>query len=265
MKPLPSPDTNQFLLAFDFDGTLHCPGQKPAISPELFDILKELRERHQIRWGIATGRALPLTIQGIQEGNFPFLPDFLICRERDIFLPGEFGNWTSHRAWNDKAHRDHEKLFRKARRCFKKIKQHIEQHTQAQWVEHEYDPAGIISSTEAEMEEILQVAQPWITKVPKLGYQKNKIYLRFCDLDYSKGTALQEVGRGFHLDAQKTLAAGDQYNDLSMLSPKIARMMITPSNALDSVKKQVTEAQGFIATQEASLGVIEGLKHYFPR
>jgi hydroxymethylpyrimidine pyrophosphatase-like HAD family hydrolase len=65
------------------------------------------------------------------------------------------------------------------------------------------------------------------------------------------------------LDAARCFAAGDNHNDISMLNPRHARMIATPSNGLVPIKEHVLKFGGFIATKPASEGMIEALGHYF--
>jgi len=80
---------------------------------------------------------------------------------------------------------------------------------------------------------------------------------------YSKGTALSELSRLIGLDAASCFAAGDNYNDLSMLNPQHARMIACPGNALAPIKQIVHSRGGFVAARPASEGMMEALNHYF--
>ncbi|MFM7606874.1 MAG: HAD family hydrolase, partial [Prosthecobacter sp.] len=80
---------------------------------------------------------------------------------------------------------------------------------------------------------------------------------------YSKGTALSELARLLGLTSAQCFAAGDNYNDLSMLDRRHARMFACPGNALDPIKQRVRDRGGFVATQPASEGMMEALTHYF--
>ncbi len=266
MKPLdPFTETNkpQWLLAFDFDGTLVVPDVNPPVDPKFFELLKVIRKSHQSYWGINTGRSLMQTVQGLSDARFPFLPDYIIAREREIYTPNEFGRWIGLTNWNSRCEKDHHKLFKKCRRVLKKIQQWIESETAAIWGMQEGEPAGIVASTAAEMDFIVQKIDQEIEAKPLLSYQRNGIYLRFSHCDYHKGTAMVEVARQLGLATEKTFAIGDSHNDLDMLDLSMARHLACPGNACDEVKACVSSHGGYVAQADASLGTIEALRAMF--
>ena len=55
-----------FLLSFDFDGTLVHPGSDPVFHPELGRMIRQLRQQGAA-WVINTGRSLPQTLEGIAQ------------------------------------------------------------------------------------------------------------------------------------------------------------------------------------------------------
>jgi len=251
------------LLAFDFDGTLVLPGEVPPVLPEFFDLLRHMRESHKILWGINTGRSLMQTVQGMSEAKFPFLPDYLIAREREIYTPNKFGRWMPVVEWNKQCEKAHRKLFRKCRRLLKHLRQWVESETSAVWVQQEGEPAGIVASTAAEMDAIIRKINEALPAKPILSYQRNGVYLRFSHRDYHKGTAMLEVARRYDLTSERTFAIGDSHNDLDMLDPSMAALTACPGNACDEVKARVSAQGGYVANGEASAGVIEALQVTF--
>jgi hypothetical protein len=63
---------------------------------------------------------------------------------------------------------------------------------------------------------------------------------------------------------QARFAGGDNYNDLSMLHPSVARYLCCPSNSIPAVKEQVRAHGGFVADQPGPRGMVAGLQHFFP-
>ena len=262
MKVLaPFSDENQpkWLLSFDFDGTLVTPEQEPAVRPEFFEMMEMMRRSHRTFWGINTGRSLMQTVQGLADARFPFLPDYIIAREREIYIPNELGRWVGVSDWNKQCHREHHKLFRKCRRVLEKLRQWIESETAAVWGMQEEEPAGIVASTASEMDMIVTKIEEMIHRNRKLSYQRNGIYLRFSHHRYPKGTAWAEVARLLGLTTQQAFAIGDSHNDLDMLDPGIAGLLACPGNACDEVREQVSVSGGYVAERHASEGVIEAL------
>jgi len=207
---------------------------------------------------------MPQVLEGLIESDFPFLPDWVIAREREIYFPNEFGRFIAHKEWNNRCEKDITKLFRKSKKALKAIRKEVEEHTGAQYIEIDGDPAGLISRTEEEMEWIVDRIAPIITTVPNLGWQRNSIYLRFGHSNYQKGSTLTEVARLFDLDSSRAFAAGDSHNDLEMLSPEHSAHAACPANAVDAIKKLVTERNGLITEAAHGHGVVEALKRFFP-
>lgn len=260
LPPLSTNESYEWLLSFDFDGTLVVPGEHPAVNPRFFELIRAMRESHRIFWGINTGRSLMQTVQGLGEARFPFLPDYIIAREREIYTPNDFGRWMPVEEWNKECDKAHHKLFRKCRRVLKKIQRWVESETAAVWGMQHGEPAGIVASTASEMDYIVRMIDHELGSSPMLSYQRNGIYLRFSHHAYHKGTAMLEVARLCGLAAGQTFAIGDSHNDLDMLDPAMAGLIACPGNACEEVRRQVASYGGYVARGEASDGTIEALR-----
>lgn len=259
---IPEPPEWKALLGFDFDGTLHLPDQKPELDPRFFDSIRWIRTHYGAVWGICTGRSLFQLVEGFTEGAFPALPDFIIAREREIYFPGQFGRWVPDETWNTLCEKEHHKLFRKNRRLLKKVRQHIEKLTGARWIEEEGEPAGIVAADENQMAEIVDFTSH--LKFPAaLSYERNSVYMRFSHAAYNKGTALAQVGKRWGIGREKTLAVGDNYNDLSMLESDICQASGCPGNSVPAVRDFIKKRGGIVANKNGSQGVIEILGRYF--
>ena len=104
-----------------------------------------------------------------------------------------------------------------------------------------------------------QAAPAW----PDLGYQRNSIWLRFTHQAYHKGSALQEVRRLLNLGPEFTFAAGDNFNDLSMLQHSVAHGIASPANAIPEVAAHVASLGGYLSSEDSTLGMVDALHHYF--
>jgi len=259
---LPEPETWNAVLGFDFDDTLNLPRLTPSLDPQFFDCIKWIRENYGAAWGICTGRSLYQLVEGFNEGRFPFLPDFVVVREREIYTPGKFGRWTADEAWNARCEKEHYKLFRKSKRILAKVRKFVEKETQARWISVEGDPAGIVASTPLEMDGILEYLNG-IKTPTNLTFERNGIYLRFSHHEFNKGTCLLDVAARWGQGPESILAVGDNHNDLSMLQPEVCESCGCPSNAVPEVQDWVTERGGKVASKPGSEGVMEILGHYF--
>ena len=265
MKVLPPPANDaafKQLLSFDFDGTLLDPEEETTIHPQFFDLIKELRQSHHAMWGLNTGRSLFHTLQGMEESKFSYRPDYIIAREREIYFPNQFGRWVDHPTWNKACEKDHKTLFRKNKRLLNKVSKWIKTETSAAWGSQADEPAGVVATTEAEMQRIIDFIDTMIPAKSQLAYQRNSIYMRFSHSLYHKGSALAEVGRSFKIDKSNIFTIGDGHNDLDMLDTSIAEMIACPANAHNEVKNHVSSQGGYVAKEKASQGVTEALKNF---
>ena len=252
------------VLSFDFDGTLHHPAELPPVPVEFFELIQRLRHERGVVWGINTGRSQPQMREGFKESGFPFLPDWVVAREREIYFPGGDGRWLPHDAWNRSCESQIHGLFKSARKLLDAIRHQVEESTGAQWLAMDGEPAGIIARTEEEMEWIVKKFERLVRDEPRLGWQRNSIYLRFGHRDFQKGSSLSEVARHYGLGSPRCFAIGDSHNDMEMLDPAHAAMAACPGNAVAAVKQHVTAVGGYVATALHGSGVIEAVRHFFP-
>ncbi|MBK1835543.1 HAD-IIB family hydrolase [Roseibacillus ishigakijimensis] len=262
VQALPVIENPRGILAFDFDGTLHWPAHDPPVDPRLCRRIEELREREGMIWGICTGRSLMHLVEGMT-GQLPFLPDFVVAREREIYFPGRFGRFVPDPDWNKRCEKDHKRLFKKVRKQLKEVRRYVEETALGRWVEVEGDLAGVVLPHEDEMEGLLAEVGRVCGTSPLLAYERNGVYLRFSHRAYSKGSALQEIARRVSLGAEAVFPAGDNFNDLSMLSSEVTARPLCPQNAVEEVKAFVLQQGGVVGEGEASRGVLAALEEVF--
>ncbi len=58
------------------------------------------------------------------------------------------------------------------------------------------------------------------------------------------------------------MAAGDHYNDLSMLDGVYAAMPACPANAIDAVKAVVRKAGGFVSLHGHADGIADAIAYF---
>lgn len=262
LKILPEPPVWKAVLGFDFDDTLVLKEGPAEVDPRFFECLEWVRSAYGAAWGIATGRSLFQLIEGLNEAKFPCLPDFVVAREREIYFPGQFGRWVPHEEWNKNCEKDHNRLFRRCKRMLGKIRTFVEENTGGRWVSVEGEAAGIVATTNEEMDAIQDYVE-MVASHSKLTYERNNIYLRFSHVNYRKGTGLKEAAERWGIEPAQILAVGDNYNDISMLQPEVCEACGCPANALAEVKKYVESRGGKVASNPGSVGVMEVMKHYF--
>lgn len=260
LSPLPLPAT---ILSFDFDGTLHDPATDPPVPPEFFKLVRELREDRGVLWGINTGRSLEHLMEAFTESRLPFLPDWVVAREREIYFPAARGRWLPHAPWNQRCEKEIHGLFKRVRKLLARIRQEIEEHTGAQWMQWDGEPAGVIARTEEEMAWIVERVTPLAADEPHLAWQRNSIYLRFGHRDFHKGSSLAEIALHHRLPTARCFAMGDSHNDLEMLDPAHAGMTACPANSVAEIREKVSLTGGLVTRGAHGHGAIEALRHFF--
>ena len=144
----------------------------------------------------------------------------------------------------------------------------LQRHLAANWpgakfISDPSEPAGLVVPDDAIMAGICQWIEGQLRDWPELGYQRNSIWLRFTHRGYHKGSALNEVRRILGIGPEYTFAAGDNFNDLSMLSHDVAHGLACPANAIPEIAAHITQLGGYQSANDATLGMVDALHHYF--
>ncbi len=248
------------LISTDFDGTLVCHASDPVFDRDCLDLIGRLQKEGTL-WAINTGRSVGMLQEGLEDLAFPVLPDFILTSERDVFRPTTRG-WEPWGDWNARCAQAHAELFDRASSVLAEVVDFVGQKTKARVIYEAEGPAGLIATSEEEMDRLTAFIDRAREKQPKFHYQRNTIYLRFCHADYHKGAALAELSRLTNTPKSAIFAAGDHHNDLSMLDGRFAAMPACPANAITEVKETVRRAGGWVAEKEAGAGVHEALAHF---
>ena len=250
------------LLSVDFDGTLVSRVGEPVLDAQCMELIRELQDAGAI-WAINTGRSVDLLESGLTDFSFPIRPDFILTTERDVFRPGQNGDkWEAFGDWNERCAREHGELFTAAEPILAEVVDFVTQKTKARLIYNSEGLEGLVAENDGEMNRITQFIEQARAKHPKLDYQRNTVYLRFCHADYHKGAALAELARLIEVPRENIFAAGDHHNDVSMLDGKFAAMPSCPANAIAEVKTAVRGAGGYVAENPHGAGVYEALMHF---
>jgi HAD superfamily hydrolase (TIGR01484 family) len=248
------------LISTDFDGTLVSHASDPVFDPKCMALIRELQREGAI-WAINTGRSVGLLEEGLEDFGFSLHPDFILTSERDVFRPTADG-WEPYGDWNARCAQAHEDLFQSASSVFAQVVDFVSHKTKARVIYEAGGPAGVIANSEEEMDRLTEFIDEAKQHQPNFHYQRNTIYLRFCHADYHKGAALAELSRLTNIGRDNIFAAGDHYNDISMLDGRYAAFPACPANAIDPVKETVRNAGGWVAEEEFGAGVREALVHF---
>ena len=250
------------LLSIDFDGTLVSRVSQPVLDARCMELIRDL-QKAGVLFAINTGRSVDLLESGLSDFSFPMRPDFILTSERHVFRPGENGEqWQAFGDWNERGDRAHTELFYSARSVLAEIVDFVNQKTKARLLYHSEGLEGLVASNDEEMDRITAFIEGARENQPKFHYQRNTVYLRFCHADYHKGAALAELARLIEVPRENIFAAGDHYNDISMLDGAVAAMTACPANAIDEVKNAVQSAGGYIADKDHGAGVYDALQFF---
>ncbi|MES2309905.1 MAG: HAD family hydrolase, partial [Verrucomicrobiota bacterium] len=256
---------NLKILCTDFDGTLldHDDGGSPPPA-EFFEMLYAARQKGDVTWVINTGRGWNDLKHELISKAFPVWPDWVVLVERHIYRLVD-REPVEHWEWNDRCREIHLDLFGKTKSLFEEIRTYLQTHTEADLINDSASPLGIVAKSPDEANRIASYLDDRLGAYADLVYVRNSIWFRFSHIHFNKGTCLQEIAKHHEVTPDEILAAGDHWNDLSMLDSQFARGIVCPSNSEDLVKAQVLKHSGYIAQGKAGHGVLEGWKHFFPK
>jgi hypothetical protein len=249
------------LIATDFDGTIHDAGSVPRIAHDLVNWLR-FSQSSGAKWAICSGRQLndELAAELHPLGGDP-MPDFIVTVEREIQVRNN-GWYAPDTEWNSRCAAAHADLFARADTSVRKVSRWIERRDFAELYHDKWSPLNIVADSMDAADEIHAHMEKQFRAEPDLLIVRNSIYFRLAHRSFTKGTALAEIARRLGLPKSDVFAAGDQFNDLSMLDGTHAGMVAAPSNAIPLVKDVVSRAGGYVARQPYGLGVCEALQHF---
>jgi hydroxymethylpyrimidine pyrophosphatase-like HAD family hydrolase len=248
------------LISTDFDGTLVSHASNPVFDRDCMELIGEL-QRGGALWAINTGRSVGLLEEGLEDFAFPLQPDFILTSERDVFRPTGSG-WEPFGDWNERCAQAHAELYLSASSVLAEVIDFVDRRTKARIIYEADEPAGIVATSEEEMNCLTHFIDRAKANEPKFHYQRNTVYLRFCHADYHKGAILEELSRLTEIPRGAIFAAGDHHNDLSMLDGRYAALAACPANAIGEVKEAVRRAGGWVAEKEFGAGVHEALRYF---
>lgn len=263
LRALPFPQETRFLLSLDFDDTLFDWRHEQRISPLFFEMIKTVREEKGVIWGINTGRSFDFLKKGYEhQAKAPFAPDFVITRERDIHITDQNGYLRAYSFWNDRSTDDHCFLFKKHKGAFKNLFFELTDiFPSVAWQHQEGDEFSIEVESLSDLDKIIPHIDEFVSRYPDISIQRAGPYLRFCHVDYNKGTALQTVLRLFGVEQCNSLIVGDGYNDMDTLRVNTEARCACPDNAVEPLKRMVFERQGYVSSLCCFQGTIDSIRN----
>lgn len=246
------------LISTDFDGTLHAEHEEPPVPEDLQRLIAEL-QTDGAAWIINTGRDLSGLLEAVGRARLRVQPDFVVVVERAIYRHAGPA-YVPVEPWNGRCDRLHRDLFARIAPDLPDLNAWVRSRHQAMIYEDDFSPFCVIASNNQEMDAIQTHLEGYCRSVPGLDVMRNDVYSRFNHAEFNKGTALAEVARILGVTPEQTVAAGDHWNDLPMLSRTVAHGLIAPSNAIEAVKLAVERQAGYVSGQPWGHGVARGLE-----
>jgi HAD superfamily hydrolase (TIGR01484 family) len=252
------------LLTIDLDGTLVGPTNQYFVCMEFQEKINQFLSRTGAKWAICTGRPQrgykthfkPMLKMGIR-------PDFVVTRDAYIFTVTPQGWMIPHLRWN--------LLIRR------KMLRHntMVRDTLSEWYElfSKWD-FGITKrvwttrrlifhfDSEEAASRVFALLQSKAEKLPHIRVRHLDAVVWVEAEVISKGLAVLRLSELIGVRPAQILAVGDGRNDISMMSPDVARMTGCPRNAKPEVVELVHENAGHIAKSRNLSGAIEVLDAY---
>ncbi len=246
------------LISTDFDGTLFAEFENPPVPAELQQLIGDLQAKGA-RWVINTGRDMSSLMEVMGRAHLTIRPDFLVLVEREVYRH-ERSRYVGVEDWNRLCQETHAALFARVRPDLPRLVEWINARFDATVYEDAFSPFCLIAANNRDADAILEFLGDYCRQVPGLTVVRNDVYARLSHVGFSKGTALSEIGRRLGISRDQTLAAGDHWNDLPMLSRERARFLVAPANAVEAVKVSVLEQGGFVSGFPCGYGLADGIR-----
>ncbi|MBI4664453.1 MAG: HAD family phosphatase [Verrucomicrobia bacterium] len=246
------------IISTDFDGTLHAEFEEPPVPVALEQAIGQL-QRQGAAWVINTGRDLPSLLESLGQARLSICPDYVVAVEREIYAR-QAESFVGLEDWNTSCEAAHREIFDSIRPDVPELATWITSRFEAKVYADAYSPLCLIAQSSTEADVIHDYLNAYCRNVPNLTVVRNHVYARFCHAAYNKGSALSEISRRAGVSRDHVVAAGDHLNDLPMLTSARARWLIAPSNAVEEVKEQVRQQNGYVSVEPHGHGLAWGLR-----
>lgn len=247
------------LIAVDLDGT--CVRYEPRweVDPAFIEHVPAWRERG-VRWMMNSDRP-PFQMEEIalllpEEAR----PHALLSRQRDIFFY-ENGRYVSHETWNAEQARLHAGLWEELRPRFGEWAAEIERRfvLLERYIDEE---AFAFMTGMADTPTLRALLEGMLAPWPQAQVSGNQDWSFVLHAEFSKGRLLREASAQLGVDAARTVAVGDGYNDLPMLDGSVTPLVGCPANACPEVRAAVMAAGGVVADHPEAAGTVAVIRRY---
>ncbi len=253
------------LVCTDIDGTLLDAGNPDFASLVSFKTsLDSMRRQWGTRWAIVTGRhrrvMLPILDSFL---GFQLIPDFVVLEDAYVYRFNRRTGWHGFLRWNLRIRWKRARLWRRGRKSLQQWQEQMQrQFPEMQVRSHETVDLWM----EFPDREVAEHGES-VLKQMTAGSVDFEVFRWGKELFLApsvgkKGEAVSFIADSLGLTAGQVFAVGDGANDINMLEGWAAAMVACVANAPREIKRIVRHAQGYVASQSATAGVVEALEYY---
>lgn len=242
-------------------------------SPDARPLFRKLVKRSEITLVYVTGRHKELVLQAIKEYELP-VPDYVLADVGTTIYKINNDAWEINTAWHEAIAPDWQGKQRTD--LMELLKDHPELELQGKEKQNLYK-LSYFTPEDIKLDVLLDeirgrfknksILANFIWSVDDLTHQG---LLDILPHSANKLHAIRFLMEQLDFDKSNTVFAGDSGNDMEVFASSIKSIVV--GNATDKVKQEAliqskesgNENQLYIARENYSAGVIDGLEHYFP-
>ena len=252
------------LIGTDFDETVHYTRGRRRFDAELLEWLRAAQAAGT-KWAVLSGRELNRNFTDkLQRLRGSPMPDFIVTIEREIFVRHN-GCYHPDTKWNEHCRAVHDELFAREVDLIRALRRWLRRHTKAKVYSNKWSALNIRALNMGEADAIHRELRRRFDEAGQFTFARNTLFLRVSHHTFTKGHTLGEIARRLGAPKETVFAAGDHYNDLTMLDGTHAGMIAAPANAIPEVKALVRQVGGYIASRPCGLGVLEAFRFFESR
>lgn len=247
----------------DVDGTLL--GNRSSFDQcQLFRRhINVLRDKYGVKWVICTGRSLRSFLHVFRQMiMLGIVPDYVITRHAYIYERKRYG-YVPHAIWNIRVRwlqwihewRVRRAIPRMGRAMLRKNPFARVAYRNRFRISFQFEDEGAARFG-------LEIVRDLAKATRYLQVFEYPTEVDVHAIPFTKGLAVSEMARHIGISAGRILVVGDGHNDISMMTPEVARWTSCPVNAAPEVVLTVHRTGGHIASERSLAGVLEILKAY---
>ncbi|MGD9875024.1 MAG: HAD hydrolase family protein [Kiritimatiellia bacterium] len=257
-----------YCVCLDFDGTImEYEGDRGWFHPAVIECLNTL-EKLDVRWFTNSGRGIKNQLEVLDlsvERGLRHMPEKMLCGESFIYdRQGE--SYTDREPWNTKT-REFLRSFHAdvQQRLSGSLETWMEKYSPKQTYVLEEATVFLVDPANNQPQSLAGEMAGMLADMPHAEVQINGGYVFVIPDFLGKGAILKESLLHDRALLDRTLAIGNDYNDIPMLDGKSAGLTGCPGDAVAGVIREVRRSGGYAASAPGPLGSVEVIKHHLQK